>query len=273
MKNWPFRIGVIIIGVILAIVWWQFYRSEQSTSVQVIAPPPISKPATEPEIQHPVTNAPEELKAAEPVMDLGQPLPELKQSDTPMAEILTKLFADQKLDRFFILEHYIERLVVMVDNLPRPQLPTTHRPLKKTPGNFLAQGERDQLTIAPANYQRYTPLVKMLSALNTEQVVAVYKRLYPLFQEAYEGLGYPNAYFNDRLIAVIDHLLSTPPVSGPIYLTQPKALYLYAEPALEELSAGRKILIRSGPENAAQLKTILHEYRQRLTAGNGLTES
>ena len=108
----------------------------------------------------------------------------------------------------------------------------------------------------------------MLAALDTQQVVAVYKHLYPLFQEAYQGLGYPRAYFNDRLVEVIDHLLTTPPVSGQIYLIQPKALYLYADPALEELSAGRKILIRCGPENAAQVKAMLHKYRRRLTTGN-----
>jgi hypothetical protein len=108
----------------------------------------------------------------------------------------------------------------------------------------------------------------MLAALDTEQAVAVYKRLYPLFQEAYEGLGYPNAYFNDRLIEVIDHLLATPQVSEPIYLVQPKALYLYANPALEALSSGSKILIRSGPENAAQIKAVLHKYRRELTSGN-----
>ena len=106
----------------------------------------------------------------------------------------------------------------------------------------------------------------MLSALDTQQVLAVYKVLYPLFQRAYQGLGYPDAYFNDRLVEVIDHLLTTPPVSGPVYLVQPKALYLYADPALEELSAGRKILLRCGPENATQIKTMLHEYRRQLTA-------
>ncbi len=189
-------------------------------------------------------------------------------SDMPMAEILAKLFVDQKLDRFFVLEHFIERFVVMVDNLPRPQLPATHQPLKKTPGKFLTHGKREQLTIDPANYQRYTPLLKMLAALDTKQVVAVYKRLYPLFQEAYAGIGYPNAYFNDRLIEVIDHLLTTPPVSGPIYLVQPKALYLYADPALEEFSAGRKILVRIGPQNATQIKAMLHEYRRELTRSN-----
>ena len=266
MKEWPFRIGFIIIGVIIAIAYWQFYRPEQQLPVQIV-PPPASEPATEPVIQHPVTTTPEELKAAEPIIDPEKPLPEPKQSDAAMAEILAKLFANQKLDRFFILEHFIERFVVMVDNLPRPQLPATHRPLKKTPGKFLVTGEREQLTIDPANYRRYTPLVKMLSTLDTEQVLAVYKLLYPLFQSAYQGLGYPDAYFNDRLVAVIDHLLTTPPVSGPIYLVQPKALYLYADPALEELSAGRKILLRCGPENATQIKAMLHEYRRGLTTG------
>ena len=268
MKNWPFRIGFVVLGIIIAIVYWQFYRSEQQAPVKIVAPFPVSEPQAEPVVQHPVTTEPEELKAAEPIIAPEEPLPELKQSDIPMAEILGKLFADKKLDRFFILEHFIERFVVMVDNLPRMQLPTSHRPLKKTPGSFLANGGRDQLTIDQANYQRYTPLIKMLATLNTQQVVAVYKRLYPLFQEAYEELGYPDAYFNDRLIEVIDHLLVTPQVSGPIRLIQPKALYLYANPALESLSAGRKILIRSGPENAEQIKTMLREYRRELTANN-----
>jgi hypothetical protein len=268
MKSWPFRIGLLIIAVIIAVVYWQFYRPAQSPPQQAVVPVPASPPPTEPVIQHPLTATPEELKAAGPALDLDQPLPKLKQSDLSMAAILARLFADQKLDSYFILEHFIERFVVMVDNLPRQQLPETHRPVKETPGRFLAQGERGQLTIDPANYRRYTPLVKMLAALDTRQVVAIYKRLYPLFQEAYEGLGYPNAYFNDRLIEVIDHLLTSPPVNGPVYLVQPKALYLYADPDLEKSSAGRKILIRIGPENTAQIKALLHQYRQDLTAPN-----
>jgi len=266
MKSWPFRFGLIVIGAIIGIAYWYFYLSGQGAPEQVFTPAPVVEPNVEPVIQHPVTTTPEELESTEPLIDREKPLPELKQSDQPMAEILAKLFADQKLDRFFILEHFIERFVVMVDNLPRPQLPATHRPLKKTAGKFLAQGERDQLTIAPANYKRYSPLIKMGTALDTAQVVAVYKRLYPLFQQAYQELGYPKSYFNDRLVEVIDHLLVTPQITGPVYLTQPKALYLYADPDLEALSAGRKILLRCGPENAAQIKTLLHEYRKLIAA-------
>lgn len=266
MKNGPFLIGSIVIGVIVAIIYWQFYLPEEQQA-QVVIAPPLEQPQETPAIQHPVTATPEELKRTEPLIEAEKPLPQLKQSDASMAEILAKLFNDQKLDRFFVLDHFIERFVVMVDNLPRPQLPATHRPLKKTPGNFLAEGQREQLTIAPANYKRYTPLIKTLAALDSAQIVAVYKRLYPLFQQAYRELGYPKAYFNDRLVEVIDHLLVTPQSTGPIYLTQPKALYLYADPDLEALSAGRKILLRCGPENAARIKTLLHEYR-KLIVGN-----
>ena len=265
MKNWPFRLGFVALGIIIAIAWWIYDQPEAPDLAN--APSQVLQPPEKPAIQHPVAPAPEELEAAAPILAPQQPLPTLRESDPPMAEILGKLFVDQKLDRFFVLENFIERFVVMVDNLPRPQLPKTHRPIKQTPGKFLARGERDQLTIDPANYPRYTPLVKMLAALNTRQVVAVYKRLYPLFQEAYEGLGYPDAYFNDRLIEVIDHLLATPQVSDPVYLVQPKALYLFADPDLEALSAGGKLLIRCGPENAIQIKSILRDYRRELVAG------
>ena len=102
--------------------------------------------------------------------------------------------------------------------------------------------------------------------LEPDEVVAVYKRLYPLFQQAYERLGYPDAYFNDRLIEVVDHLLEAPILKDPISLKQPKALYLFADPELEALSAGQKILIRIGPENAFKLKATLQEYRRKLAS-------
>jgi hypothetical protein len=45
---------------------------------------------------------------------------------------------------------------------------------------------------------------------------------------------------------------------------QPKTLYQFADPDLEDLSAGRKILVRTGPENAARTREILRQYRQEL---------
>ena len=53
-------------------------------------------------------------------------------------------------------------------------------------------------------------------------------------------------------------------VSGPIALVQPKALYQFADPELEKLSAGQKIMIRMGPANAAKVKAKLRQIRSEL---------
>lgn len=266
MKNWPFWIGCLA-AVIIVIAYLQFFRAEQPEPVSVQQPAPVTQPE-KPAIMHPIDQAAADEKSAEPVLDLEQSLPELQQSDEKMEDILSRLFADQNLDRFFLLEHIIERFVVMVDNLPRQDLPVTHRPLKKIPGRFEAKGPRDELVIDPANYKRYGPVIGLLEKADTQQVVAVYVKLYPLFQQSYQELGYPDGYFNDRLIEVIDHLLATPVVRDPIRLVQPKALYLFADPELEALSAGRKIVIRTGPANAERIKKILREYRNTLTSAN-----
>jgi hypothetical protein len=109
--------------------------------------------------------------------------------------------------------------------------------------------------------------VRALEAVDSAKLVALYVRFYPLFQQAYAELGYPSRYFNDRVFEVIDHLLATPDVRGPIALVQPKVLYEYADPALQDLSAGQKMLVRMGPENEAKVKAKLRELKKALTRG------
>jgi len=99
---------------------------------------------------------------------------------------------------------------------------------------------------------------------DVKALAVVYQRLYPLFQQAYEDLGYPGKYFNDRLVEVIDHLLQTPEVPAPIALVQPKVFWEYADPTLENRSAGQKLLIRMGPQNARIVKGKLREFRAEI---------
>jgi len=49
-----------------------------------------------------------------------------------------------------------------------------------------------------------------------------------------------------------------------VRLIKPEAYYLFADKDLESLSAGQKILIRMGPENAARVKSKLTEIRAAL---------
>jgi hypothetical protein len=44
-------------------------------------------------------------------------------------------------------------------------------------------------------------------------------------------------------------------------------MYIYADPALESRSAGQKLLMRMGPDNAKAVKAKLTELRAVITAG------
>jgi len=123
----------------------------------------------------------------------------------------------------------------------------------------------DEYFLDRKNFERYRRFLHFSNAVSNQQLASIYVRYYPLFQEAYEELGYPGRYFNDRVIEIIDHLLQTPDIVEPIRLIQPKVYYLFADPDIEKLSVGQKILIRIGSENAEQLKIRLKDLRSILT--------
>jgi hypothetical protein len=211
-------------------------------------PPPIRYPIPEPE----------------PVEE-EKPLPPLDESDAAVKERFADLFGQSTFLKLFIPDNLIRRIVVTVDNLDRDILPQRYTPFRKPDGTFLVAGQESNLTINPENYKRYAPFVRLAERVDTGKLVSVYVNLYPLFQRAYEDLGYPSKYFNDRLVEVIDHLLDAPEISEPVRLEQPKVVYTFADPELEKLSAGQKILIRIGPDNAKRTKAKLREFRQQLT--------
>ena len=74
------------------------------------------------------------------------------------------------------------------------------------PGRFLVLGSDDDAVISPENAERYAPFVAVIDNLDTDQVVALYLRYYPLLQEAYAGLGKDDDRFNDRVVEILDLL-------------------------------------------------------------------
>jgi hypothetical protein len=92
---------------------------------------------------------------------------------------------------------------------------------------------------------------------------------YPLFQQAYRDLGYPHGYFNDRLVEVIDHLLKAPEPGAPIALVKTDKVYNFADPQLEGLSAGQKLMVRVGPKNEKLIKHKLRVIRAAVTGAHG----
>jgi hypothetical protein len=246
------RLLAVLAGAIaIAIAAWYLWP-------EAALPPPPATPVAK-------TEGPPAAKAPQhPVAPPSEPLPPLKQSDPALFAGLSGLMSESVLRRFFDLEDIVRRIVATVDNLPRESYATRLNPVRPMPGPFAATGRDSTLAIAPANAARYADFVRMAEGVDSEKAVALYIRFYPLFQQAYLDLGYPEGYFNDRLVAVIDHLLAAPEVAGPIGLVTPHVLYEYADEKLQERSAGQKALIRMGPENAARLKAKLRELRAEI---------
>lgn len=213
-------------------------------------------PDAAPQILHPIENV-----AVEP----PSRLPGLDESDALIRERLAKLFGVKKLAEFFFLERIIRRVVATIDNLPRDGINADLWPLKPVTSEFLVTQDARGLSISPRNPVRYNSRLELAESIDPKKLVALYARHYPLFQKAYQELGYPQGYFNDRLIEVIDHLLSTPETPEPIKLVQPRVRYEYADPVVQARSPGQKILTRMGREHTARIKNILREIRAEVT--------
>jgi len=245
---------VVVLGLVVGGV---VYRSRNHPT----APEPVAavpaKPALpeEPAIKHPL-----------PASETQEPLPPLNESDQPVKKALGDLIGQEPVEKFIVPDDLVRHIVVTIDNLSTEKAAERQRPVKPTPGAFAVSGTEDAPVLDPANYQRYKPLVQLVRSSDTKLLVAAYTHYYPLLQDAYENLGHPPQYFNDRVIEVIDHLLTTPTVRDPIALTQPGVQYEFADPKLESLSAGQKVLIRMGPDNARAVKDKLRELRGALLA-------
>jgi hypothetical protein len=229
------------------------------------APPPASAveapaaPAAEPAIRHP-------LEAAG---DAPATLPSLENSDSMMRDSVSRLIGGKAFADMVVPYQLVRRIVATVDNLPRRTAATRAMPLNAVPGGFAAVTNGEQTAVDTVNYRRYVPYVNVVAAIDAPALVRGYVRLYPLFQRAYEELGFPGKYFNDRLMEAIDDLLETPELDAPAKLLRPRVLFEFADPDLEMRSAGQKILLRIGPENAARVKEKLWEVRRELLAASG----
>ena len=250
---------IVIAAVVLAAALGVFYYLHRHAAAPIApaAVHPEAAPA-EPAIAHPVPPAADTASQG--------PLPALGDSDPALRDALGAVAGAEAVSQFLVPENIIRRLVVTIDNLPRQKVPIAKRPTVAVPGSFMAVGDELHSTLDPKNFARYEPMVGVVRKLDMQRVAQVYLRFYPLFQQVYQDLGYPNGYFNDRLVEVIDSLLATPQPSGPIELTRPNVMYTYADPALEARPAGQKLLLRMGPDNAAVIKAKLTELRAIITA-------
>lgn len=274
-------IGTIVVGVLVllaaAFFGWRWYQQQQQKPAEPVpvAAAPNDAPAAPPPAAAPTG-------PQNPVDALAQPdpaLPKLADSDARVTKALSELLGAKRVAEFLRPDGIVRRFVATVDNLPREHAPPSVWPVQPAGQRFITEGPQGGVqTIAANNAARYNGIVLLAESVDPAKAAVVYAKLYPLFQQAYEELGYPGRYFNDRLIAVIDHLLQAPEPKGPVQVRlvevkgdvpsqRPWVRYEYVDQQLESLSAGQKILVRMGPENERKAKASLRGLRQQIATG------
>ncbi|HJV76729.1 MAG TPA: DUF3014 domain-containing protein [Noviherbaspirillum sp.] len=257
-------LGWLFVLILLGAAGFAYYLWQQSR-YQLQAPMPAEAPSASADVPPAAAPTPPAIQYPVPA-STDRPLPSLERSDPAVLAALARVFGKSAVKQFFQPEKVIHRIVVTIDNLPRKVVSAQLMPTKPVAGKLRTSGEGETLTLAQANFDRYTPFVRLAGMADVKAFSAAYIELYPLFQQAYRNLGYPKGYFNDRLVAVIDHMLDAPQSEGEIVLLQPHVYYKFADPELESLSAGHKLMLRIGNENAATIKKKLREIRSELVS-------
>ena len=241
-----------------------------AAEIEVIEPRPVptritpSTPAAAASVEvEPIVVDVVEVEA--PVAEAAVDLPRLNDSDSFVAEKISKLSSGTSLLGYLVDEQLVRRAVVLVENISRGQYPQTALPYKPIVEEMQVSSDDGRLfTMEAASYTRFDAAVAAFVALDTEQAVGLYRLLSPLLQQAYAEIGFRDAEFEQALIKAIDAVLSAPEIEGPLQLVKPSVMYLYADTRLEELANMNKQLIRLGPENSARLKAKLREFKQAL---------
>jgi hypothetical protein len=257
----------LLAGLLLGLYWWQLESRtgppNKAPAVTAALPAVASAPGA-------ATSAPAPIEIAAP----AAPAP-VAQPPGTLDETLTQAFGRKAMLQWFHVDAFAHRIAVTVDNLARPHAPSRFWPVHPTPGRFMTQPAGRANVIAAANAKRYSAFVDWVETHDMKQVAALYRRLQPQFQRAYEELGYPGRSFDSRLMAVIDHLLETAPlaepikvklahVKGPIQPARPWVMVEFADDEVEERSSGQKLMLRIGKDNARRLKAKLAELRAAL---------
>lgn len=275
-------ISVLVILALVAGLWWL----EQRQQAELTPAPEIGLPALEqapapryplpapepgrlptPPVDRQLEGPPEDSTPADAQAELP-PLPALADSDAELLESLSGLIGNDFVRRWVKPEFVIGRSVALVNSLDGDAPALRFRPLNTLDSEPATRthADADPLLWTEADSQRYDVLVATLESVPPQAAAALYTRYYPLFQQAWEELGEPAPYFNDRLVDVIDHLLATPQVELPFEVQPYEGRLHFADPSLQEQSWGRKLLLRMGPSGAGRVKDWLRQFGNELTS-------
>ena len=194
----------------------------------------------------------------------GQPeavaVPPLDESDAVVRDLVRRITSHPAALKWLTTGGLIRTFAVVVENVVDGSTPARHLPVLRPTSPFQVVKRSGQLFIDDRSYNRYDGIADAAASIDAAGAARVYATLKPRIEDAYAELGLPPGSFDRALERGVIALLQTPVIDRPVRV-EPKGgvAYQYADPALEELTAAQKQLLRTGPRNVRIIQSALRQ--------------
>jgi hypothetical protein len=273
-SRFPFLELLLALAVIGGLVFYWFQSEEKKSGPSVVSVPAMAVPAIQPDL--PTT--PDIPQQPEPVAVLADAdntvLPaetsvdqiELMDGDSMLRQELAATGTDSIMSKLMSNEHPINVSAAFIDALGRGVILKKLLPGDPPKQAFSVVEEDEVIYISPSSYQRYDSYTDTLTALDSRRLVSSFHALRPMYEQAFQYLGLDPGDFDNTIIRALDQVLATPEIIEPIALQPKSVVYVFADPALENLPAVQKQLLRMGPDNISRIKQQARALREGLLA-------
>ena len=239
-----------IVGVLIAAGagWWYLtYGPGRAPE----PPPPVVEAEPEPVVE----------EASEPE------LPPLDASDPFLRALVAAITDNPEILAWLLGDDLARRMAVATDNVADGMSPRRALAGLSPADSFRARGEGEELHVHPAAFARYDSVAEAVAGADSPGMARVIREAMPILDAAYAELGRPDRTFAEALLAALDRIAAVPVPEAPVLLNEHIMRYEYRDPALEELDAASKHLLRFGPDNQVRVQEAARGLAERLRAG------
>jgi hypothetical protein len=181
--------------------------------------------------------------------------------DDLVRSVVAGISSHPKLAAWLVNDNLVMRFVTAVEAVADGYSPRDQLDFLEPWRPFVVREDDGNLVIAAGTYRRYDLATEVLSSVDAEAAVALYRELEPVILEARRDVAWHRGDFEDRLRLAIDHLLEVEVPEGPVDVEQRSIAYAFADDDLERLSDAQRQLVRMGRSNAVRVQGKLREIR------------
>ena len=273
-SRFPFLELFLALAVIGGLVFYWFQSEEKKSGPSVVLVPAIAVPAMQPDLPTTpdIPQQPEPVAVLADADNTGLPAEtsvdqiELMDGDSMLRQELAATGTDSIMSKLMSNEHPINVSAAFIDGLGRGVILKKLLPGDPPKQAFSVVEEDEVIYISPSSYQRYDSYTDTLTALDSRRLVSTFHALRPMYEQAFQYLGLDPGDFDNTIIRALDQVLATPEIIEPIALQPKSVVYVFADPALENLPAVQKQLLRMGPDNISRIKQQARALREGLLA-------